>query len=331
MAAKEISLKKRIMPHLLAVLALAALLSGSFLFWLDMQQRFPALPAGSYSGSLQGLKAFGKKGSVRFYIERSAGSKDIFTVFLDNKWRPALVRIIPKGADKQSNPWWYPLTISGSGITLRFVGNKVGENTFSGIVTEIESGREGTWQLKKLSDSDGIGLAREEHGFVETWLALKKELRQIQAANLRYEKLIPAQQQEIEKLTAFITEGSKLKERAETKYNELKNELRKLRRQTAAKSKEMIELERQLILAQKVTKRGRLVELSRKSLEREARWIETMLRSAGADSTPEFERAYERALEVMSVKKAIEQEKKRLLEAGEFPESGLEGDHVETY
>jgi hypothetical protein len=147
---------------------------------------------------------------------------------------------------------------------------------------------------------------------IQLWLRLKAELadvdEQIQAAEAK----VPEQRKEIEKLTEFITEGNNLRARADEKYRNVRAELDRRKEVLKAKQAEAKDLEKKIVLSHSVTPMGKLVSLSRASLEREARWIDSLLRTGPVETNEDLDLAVDRGKSVLSLKGQIEQERERI-------------------
>src|SRR5262249_34294030 len=117
---------------------------------------------------------------------------------------------------------------------------------------------------------------------------------------------------EVEKLSAVITEGQKLKNTADEKFAAVQKELEAAQTELKQKQERAKELEKKLDLALQVTNAGRLVALARESLDRDGRWIDSMTRVAADTSSPEVDVAVEKGERVLALKEAIDRERQRI-------------------
>lgn len=78
---------------------------------------------------------------------------------------------------------------------------------------------------------------------------------------------------EREKIEALASGSEVYKSRLENKRNELLAQLSDLNRQAAVLRRGLVELEKKVTLAQRLTPQGKLVSLSRESLDQDADWI----------------------------------------------------------
>jgi hypothetical protein len=66
-------------------------------------------------------------------------------------------------------------------------------------------------------------------------------------------------------------------------------------------------------LSQRISQEGKLVFLSRETLQRESRWIELTLKLLAPETSIGFEQALERAERVKSLKASIDEERKAII------------------
>lgn len=294
-----------VVPHLVAALCVLSLLLVTSWLWIEMQQRFPHLPQGSYYGRITGLFPDAARGGAPFFVE-STSSNEFFLVILHGQWQPQRSTMVPRGNDVDDSEWLHPVVVIGDGQRLKFTGKRNGAE-FTGTVFEQDGRRRGRWRLARIPTRpahDGGFDAKE----IEVWLRLKAELGEIEAETRKAEQRVPEQQKEIEKLTAFITEGDSLRTRAEKKYQEVTRELQSASDALHEQEKRALALEEKLTLAQTVTDMGRLVSLSRQTLERENRWIDSVLGTELPPVGADFQEALARAKKIAGVKRAIAEE-----------------------
>ena len=120
-------------------------------------------------------------------------------------------------------------------------------------------------------------------------------------------------------MTDFVTNRESLKQKAEQKFKEARAEFQAERDKLVALQDEARQLEARISLAQRVTQMGKLVILSKESLDREGRWIEAALKDVQALS-PEIEAAAARAEKLLALKKEIIDERSRIA-AIQYPEA----------
>lgn len=208
-----------------------------------------------------------------------------------------------------------PVKITGPQGVVQFVGSETQPGKFSGSVLNANNRVRGQWELNAIEEQ-----AEAEPNIpadrIKAWHEMRVVLQEIEERIGSIEPKVNQQNKEIARITEFITEEEKLKKRADEKYNRMKEELASLERILKVKHKEGRNLERQFDISQRVKGMGRLVALSRDSLEREARWIEVMERSVTGEYPPDFEEAYRRGVKIMELKRQIAREKDRIVSLG---------------
>lgn|GEM_PF-1671778 len=305
---------RRWFPHLVAVLALLALIVMSCLFWLEVSKRFPRIEAGSYVGNIIGAGLSDKQRPVKFYVERAPGGEDLFFAILKPGWTPQVVSSVVSSAGRLQSQWLLPITVQGPEGKLRFIGTTVGPFRYGGAVTNLDTGREGEWSLRVIhavpsatDDVDGTE--------IRLWLLLWAELQDVEAKIAAAEAKVPEQRAEIEKLTNLLTEGVQLKIKSNEKFIQAKEDLQRVKEQLEIKREQAKRLEASIEVSQRVTGMGRLVSLARESLEREWRWADSMLRAGVKDQSEDLKAAIERAERITALKKEIARQREALRQA----------------
>jgi hypothetical protein len=294
----------RTLPHVVASGALLLLLGVSLLLWIEMKKRFPAIEPASYYGTIEGIFASVDGSPSRFYVERQPGGDEMIVVVVRAGWLPQVVSVVPRSGRSGGDEWMLPLTINGPDGTLSLIGTRAGPGEYVGRAVNSDTGREGSWQLAKIEDMAPV--AQRDERELTLWLSLRYELLEVREQIAGLEKQVPAQKAEIDKLSAFISEGTRLRSSADEKFLKVKEQLREAQLELKQLQEEARKLEAQLDLAQRFTGMGRLVSLARESLEREGRWIDSMLRGDVVSTQSEIERAVARAEAVARVKREIQ-------------------------
>jgi hypothetical protein len=278
----------------------------STLLWQVWRDRFPVLAPGYYLGTISGLSVAPIHWIVR---KESSGNGDVI--------------IVRKGWDPQ--PFTQPekevsaLVISGPEGMLRFVGGEDQEGVSSGKVYRLNSDLTATWKLKRVFDENSQ-IAAVEIKEVWQWLNLRNEFASIELQIQNLESLIGQQRRETERLEGFVIRGDNLRARAEEKFKRTQNQLRQLHAELKRREGEALALEERLRLSQQVTQRGKLVSLSRESLEREWRWVDAVIRTASNDLPEDLKPAYERAQKVVALRRAIDEEREKIALLTPIPE-----------
>lgn len=300
--------KGRFILLLLVVIALAALI---YVLVAEVAQRFPRLAPGRYIGSVADV--FGNTdGPHTLYVERSDHSEEVFFALLRPGWLPQFIRSIVSEDSKLSRGWTHPLVLFGPEGKLKFTGEveRDGEG-YRGKVVNLESGRDGEWKLRHL-EGDSTAITPQDGEQIKHWVLLMAELRAVESSIKNLHEVITQQKNEAEKLTRVVTEGEMLKVKAGEKFRSVSAERDKLASALKSKQDQANLMAKQFELSQRVTGMGKLVSLARESLEREVRWIESMLRSASSPMAEDFFRLLERGQKIEALKQEILAEQERI-------------------
>ena len=290
----------------LGLVLIGVVVLGAYL-WSGAKSGFPKIAAGSYIGSISIPGAKQVSSTFKFYLERSSADDELLFIVLREGWLPQ--KVLP--ATQSSSDMSFPVTISGKDGSFRFEGRQLADGQYAGKVIYIDSGRVGTWTISpvKVEPKDSTD---KETNQVRDWLLLKAGLVDAVA---RYESLsqnMAKQKAEIDSLSGYVTEGGDLKARAAKKLDGIKREQSDARQLLERKQKEAKELEDKIEIAESVTRMGRLVSLSRESLEREARWADSMLRSIGDYSVSDSGPGPDQTDPSAKIKQSIDLERERI-------------------
>ena len=296
------SVGKARVAYLISIILLLGLLTVSYLLFAEWSRRFPHLEPGSYMGTISGTVGQEPvprtQSKLNFYVERSEGSDEYLVVVLHSGWMPQLVSGVPVGSEGQI----LPLVLKGDGGRFTLTGKQIEPSKFQGKISGPEY--KGTWEMIRVP-SDSLALDEEALKQLKLWLLLRAELTDIEVKIGDAETVVPAQRREIEKLTAFVTEGERLKTKANEKYLAIQEDLKKAQQAFKVRQDEARKLEETLRISQKLPGIGKLVALSRESLEREGRWIDSMLKSSQNQSPEDLEQALERGEKILALKRVI--------------------------
>lgn len=304
-------LKLRLPPDLRrpALAFLVAIILGAGIYkWLNVESGFPNLSPGSYLGEIRGVFQDKERRPVKFYVEHVPNNDYLFFAILRNGWNPDLINL-PAMQSEQNPTSILPITLVAPEGKLRFSGSKVGPSHYKGKVVDLDNRISGTWELNalKLDPAPSEDLLK-----TRLWLLLRAELSNIELQIADIEKRAPTQRSEIERLSNYITEGEKLKARAQNKFEESKQELLNAQQLFQQKQEEAKQLESQIKLAQRLTAMGKLVTLARESIEREGRWMESMFRSQPDHNSEEVEKQLKEREKVVNLRHQIEIEQARI-------------------
>jgi hypothetical protein len=156
---------------------------------------------------------------------------------------------------------------------------------------------------------------------------LKEQLAEIKTRLESEHETIEYRKDRFEKLQRFIGDEALLRERALKKRDVLSDEVKAARTEHDKNGKEIAELVSELDLLKRITKRGQVVELSRKVANRENKWYisnwgdsednagleEDFAQRENLDLVA-LERAYKKAKEVEDIKRGIRREQEKIEE-----------------
>ena len=302
--------------YVVLLVLLAGLLVVSYLLWHEWSQRFPLLAPGAYMGSLfgaLGAEADGRSpGAVNFYVEKAERSDDLLFVVLRAGWKPQIVSGIAAGSSAEI----LPVVLTGEDGKYTFTGTRAGPDSYAGRFWSAQ--RKGGWKLVRIP-AEGLSPDAQSLKELKLRLLLRDELAEVEAKILEAETAVPAQRKEIERLTAFVTEGDRLRAKANEKYAAVHAELRQTQQTLKERRDEARKLTETLRISQKLPGSGKLVALARESLEREGRWIDSMLKSSHSRTPEDVEEALARGEKILAIKREIAAEKGKIeaLERGE--------------
>ena len=288
--------------YLVSLVAVVFLIVVSTLLWIERSKRFPLLPSGAFAGEITQLW----NDPVRLYLEQPVEGRELFIMIIMKGWDVVRVQPIISDQSASAPTSSMPLQIEGNHDSLQFIGDRKNPEFFSGKVRN-SAGEEGSWYLRPLPPETKLQ-GDEQITALRLYLLRKAELEDVEAQIRSAEALVPRQKAEISRLTAFITEGERLKTKANEKLTATK-ELLKVRQELLRKKQEEArQVDNRLALSQRVRGMGKLVALSRESLDREWRWVDSMLNAEGAVLSDELLSAVERAEGILAIQKEIAHE-----------------------
>jgi hypothetical protein len=244
--------------------------------WTGARAGFPKIAPGSYIGSISIPDTKEIPSALKLYVERAPSDDELLFVVVRDGWLPQ--KVLPAsqpGADGS-----FPITISGKDGSFRLEGRQIANGQYSGKVVYIDSGRVGSWSLNPITQNE-LQQSENETGEVRDWLVLQAGLFDAINRTSALGESLAKQKLEIDTLSGYVTEGGDLKARAEKKLDLIRRQQDDARQLLERKQKEAKELEDKIEIAESVTRMGKLVSLSRETVEREARWADSMLRSVG--------------------------------------------------
>ncbi len=306
----EISDQRSQREHILAGAALLLVILIASLWWSRTLEQFPVLPEGIYQGKLTGLwpDSSSDKPSEIKLLAHSDGSDQLYFVVDRPGWAPQFLAPVAGALAVPKSSWLPPMALSSSRERLTFAGRDAGSGKYSGRVRLASNDQLGHWELQILSAAT---VDQPPENF-DQHVALFLNLRNLQNELERQEQFVKVQTQEINRFSDFITDGERFRERANERYNEVNTKLTQEKEVVARLRLQAQKLEAQVLLAQKLTERGLLVNLARDSLDREARWIQSLFNSEVLPGNAEFITAVQRADKTQRLREEIAKERDRI-------------------
>ncbi|MBN8548816.1 MAG: hypothetical protein J0M12_05840 [Deltaproteobacteria bacterium] len=297
---------RKFLPHIVAVLALLSLLVVSTLLWLEIKRRFPVLEPGGYYGTLRGVLDE-SEGPLHFYVERQPQGDDLFFCVLNEGWKPQVVSAVIRSGGSDSG-WLLPVTVVGEKAKLKFIGTRIGPGEYQGTVSDMSSSAEGSWTLHAVQDSPAAISASDEEE-LRLWLRKRAELTEVERKIKEFEARVPQQKADIEKVTEFISERGQVQASSDAQLKSAKDEQSQVRKDLDAAQDRLRRLQERIEISQRISPSGKLAALGRESLERDARWAESLLRTSGAETVTGLDDAVVRGQKILEMKREIELEK----------------------
>jgi hypothetical protein len=282
--------------------SLVALVCVGYLFLRDVSRSFPDLPEGVYVGL---IRSDGEESGIPLYVQRASNSPVVVVAVGDQEF-PAQHAPIrdPSGRER------LPLIISGGDFRFRLTGGRKEEGRFEGESLDPIHNKKGTWYLQRTEI--GAKVDREDDD-LRSWFLMVSELQKVESSIEGLKRRYDAQKNKMEKLSRYLVDDGSLREKATSRLTSTSSALDEARESVSKLQAELDATIGNVELSQRVSPKGRLVLLSRESLQRESRWIEITLKLLAPETVPGFEEQLERAHRVKEVQDQIEAER-RLME-----------------
>ena len=113
----------------------------------------------------------------------------------------------------------------------------------------------------------------------------------------------------VENLHRIVSDEDTLRKTADVRLGRADSQLDAAVEELRARQQQLDRKLRDFDLAQRVSKEGRLVFLSRETIQRESRWIELTLQLLAPETSVGFDQALERAERVRALKQQIDKER----------------------
>ena len=203
-------------------------------------------------------------------------------------------------------------------ITLYGQKDKSLENTYVGEADLSYSDKVGIWSIRRIS-LNTFNENEINQKELEVTMLLHDEYSRISSDLLNMKEFNKKILKDISEVSDFINNPEKLKNHAKERLEKINQTINQIKPEILELEKRVSKAEEQVTLAYKLTQQGVLVEMSRESLSRESRWVESMFRTNGVNDLSDLRVAYEKAKEIQALKSLIyeEQDKIYLLESGQ--------------
>jgi hypothetical protein len=305
----------------LAVCLFGLLAIVSSLLWIEVQRRFPLLPPGSYQGEF--TRAVGDDEPIRMYVE-STPDESLLIALLRPGWEPQQARLVPvdsRGESKEARP----VIIKGQGGRLQFTGSMIENGEFRGVVTNLESGKEGLWKLVGMKAGQEA-LTSDEEERLRHWLKIRVNLQNEKEKLTELQSSESDREAQLRHLASAIQDGEPIDSEDPSSYENAREDFEELQMILKKKLKEARQLEQKVKLAHKVTHKGKLVSLAREAAQRDNRWIESMTRSEPASLSPDLQEALQYATQLQELQRQIAEEQHRI---GQLQSGAWRNDRME--
>lgn len=315
---------------LLGLIGILVLVGGAFAVQRWYVAAFPELSPGVYSGALifDGARSGGAKRQVPWVVVRRSGEQSLaVAVGLVTVAAQRIAPIDPINGTRQ------PLFIGGSEVRLRFTGRSLADARYEGEFLNPISQERGSWYLTK---TEVAKLSPGIEGDLTRWFSLWQELEQIEGEIQESQRKADDQTASIENLHRVVSEGDTLRKTADVRLGRTDSEMEAAVSELHMRQEQLDRKLRDFDLTQRVSKEGRLVFLSRETLQRESRWIELTLQLLAPETSIGFDQALERAERVRRLKQDIAKERAALAtrsasedSSGEKPRASSEEEFYE--
>lgn len=300
-----------------------SLIVGGVLLVREFNRGFPQLRPGIYAGTLVS-KSGGK--ALPWWVESSVGTPDLFvSVGADGVPAQRGVVVEPSSGTR------LPLIVSGSDRRFRITGREDDSGEYQGDYSDPITSDSGTWTLKRFEVAP---LERPERDDLVDWVSTFQSLRAVETKIEDIKKAFDVDEARIEKLHRYAVADDSLQKAADSRLSTTASALDDVKKQNAAKRAELEGILRNIEIAKRVSPEGRLVELSRESITREAKWIEQALQLTAPEVSGGFEQDYERALRVKALQEQVNDERgliRNLTEGPRYRDRGSERDSEEEF
>jgi hypothetical protein len=268
---------------------------------LFVRGAFPELEPGIYLGVLR-LDNSSKE--VPWLVVRRQGDQSLGVAVGSVSF--AAQRIAPVDPLSGSRQ---PLILGGAEDRLRLTGALEEPGRYTGEVFNPISSERGSWSLKR---SEAVAITSDTEASLTRWYSLWQELEEIELQIQATQRKGDQQTAAIENLHRVVSDEDTLRKTADVRLGRADSELEAAQGELNARQERLDRKLRDFDLTQRISKEGRLVFLSRETIQRESRWIELSLKLLAPETSLGFDQAIARAERISELKGAIARERRAL-------------------
>jgi hypothetical protein len=169
-----------------------------------------------------------------------------------------------------------------------------------------------------------------------TWFSLFEEVEKIDEQIQASQQKADQQRTSIDNLGKYVADGDVLRKTADVRLNRTDSQVESKRNELSVRQAQLDRSLRDFELSQRISREGKLVFLSRETIQRESRWIELSLKLLAPETSVGFEQALERAERIQSLRRTIARERAEPVEqataerySGESAETSAEEEFYE--
>jgi len=282
-------------------LAIVTIMAASIIVLLlirgSLDQQFPALTQARYFGSIQDV-FFDDDGNaidVPLYLE--VESQPFALIF-----RSAATPVYFKNRNVKDQT---PLELDIPEARLRLTGSIKADGSISGTVYNINLNSKGSWTVAPIPKEEVVPLVLEKESEIKQIIFLKREVSQVKKEIDIVEERLLKEKEAISKLSEFMKDQSTLQQRTNIRLEKAQAGFIEAEKILSKNKKEARILAKQLALSERVTDMGNLVSLSRKTIDRENRWLDSMFESSTPFASFDFDSEVEKAKKIIELKNKI--------------------------
>ena len=290
------------------MVCLCALTTLGVLLFLDSQREFPDIPQGLYAGAIHFTHKNAPEEHIPLYLHRTSTEEKVFVSLESQGFSAQIISLSARLGFGAKG--FLPLTISTRERKFRLhEGDKKNqsETGFRGDVIDTNSNTEGTWELRKIFLDDAAP-EEELHLWTRRYRAVLSAL-ETTASN---QNLAQEQSARLAQLQQASLSSEDLKKESDLRSEKKQLQLDETRKALEATRSELERLEAQLSRMRETTPYGKLVKLSRDSLDRDYEFIDKQLVGIKPELSPDFQNQIDRAQRVQSLQNEVQTEREHI-------------------